>query len=263
MNGSGKVAVPVPADATLRFSNRVDDYIRYRPGYPSAILDLLQKHCDLAASSAVADIGSGTGKSAEMFLAHGNPVFGIEPNREMREAAERLLKPYPHFTSVAATAEATTLPDRCIDLVFSGQAFHWFDRAHCRVEFQRILKQAGWVALAWNDRRTDSTPFLQAYEQLLQDHASDYKQVNHRNIDAAAISEFFGNKARLQRFSNTQEFGFEGLKGRLLSSSYAPAAGQPGHAEMISALKDIFSKHHANGTIRFDYDTLVYLGQLT
>lgn len=261
MNGRAKPTVP--ADATLRFSNRVDDYVRYRPGYPSTILDLLREDCGLNASSLVADIGSGTGKSAEMFLANGNPVFGIEPNREMRDAAERLLKSYPRFTSVAASAEATTLPEHCVDFVFSGQAFHWFDRARCRIEFQRILKPAGWMALAWNDRRTDSTPFLQAYEQLLQDYATDYLQVNHRNIDAAAINEFFGSEARLHKFAIAQHFDFEGLKGRLLSASYAPASGQPGHAEMVSALKQIFSKHHANGKVRFDYDTLVYVGQLT
>ena len=140
-------------DATERFSNRVQDYARYRPHYPAAVIGSLQTNCQLLETSVIADVGSGTGILTELFLRHGNPVLAVEPNRQMREAGERLLEGYPHFQSIAGRAEATTLPEQSVDFVTAGQAFHWFDRKKAKAEFSRILKARGWVVLAWNERR--------------------------------------------------------------------------------------------------------------
>src|SRR4051794_38465761 len=170
------------SDPTKRFSSRVEDYIKYRPSYPVEILDLLKKSYGLTSLNVVADIGSGTGISTELFLSNGNPVVGVEPNNEMRIAAERLLKAFPNFHSVSGTAEATTLDSSSFDFIVSGQAFHWFNREQARKEFVRILKPEGWVVLIWNDRKTDSTPFLEAYEQLLKTYGTDYEKVNHKQI---------------------------------------------------------------------------------
>ena len=175
---------------TTRFSSRVDDYVKYRPGYPGAILDFLRHECGLTRDSIIADVGSGTGKLTELFLKNGNQVFGIEPNQEMREAGERLLKPYPNFRSLAATAEATTLQNQSVDIITAGQAFHWFNRETTRQEFLRILKPGGWVALIWNDRHTTASPFLEAYEELLQKFSTDYRAVDHKNVDSTVIGEF-------------------------------------------------------------------------
>lgn len=246
---------------TERFSNRVDNYVRYRPGYPKEIVDLLRRECGLVPDSVVADIGSGTGKLAELFLETGNRVFGVEPNREMREAGERLLRDFPRFTSVEGTAEKSTLGDHGVHFVTAGQAFHWFDVEKCRSEFLRILKPDGWVVLVWNDRR-DSTPFLVAYEKLLLKFSTDYEQVNHRRIDDTKLAGFFGTKPRSKTFPYVQHFDFAGLKGRLLSSSYAPEAGQPGHEEMLDALARIFKAHQVNDRVAFEYDTRVYFGHL-
>lgn len=210
-----------------RFSSRVENYVRYRPGYPSELIELLRRECGLTADSVVADIGSGTGKLAELLVGLGCTVFGVEPNVEMRETGERLLKHFPCFISIAATAEATSLSPGSIDLITASQAFHWFDRSRARAEFVRILKPRHPVALIWNDRRTDATPFLMAYEQLLRDFATDYAEVNHRNIDSAMLRKFFGDEPRLTKFPYSQRFDFAGLQGRLLSSSYAPEQGQP------------------------------------
>ena len=161
---------------TVRFSTRVENYVRYRPGYPDAVLAWLRAECDLTPAAVVADIGSGTGKLAELFLRNGNRVFGVEPNREMREAGEGMLAGFPNFVSVDGAAEATTLPAASVDFVTAGQAFHWFDRQTARREFARILKPGGWVVLVWNERRSDS-PFLRDYEALLREFASEYEQV--------------------------------------------------------------------------------------
>src|SRR5215475_4962080 len=111
------------ADAKQRFSNRVADYIRYRPGYPAEVMPLLQKWCGLHPEHAVGDIGSGTGLLSKLFLDFGNHVFGVEPNADMRSAGEEFLRDYPKFPSVAGSAEATTLPPDVVDFVTAGQAF--------------------------------------------------------------------------------------------------------------------------------------------
>lgn len=250
-------------DPTKRFSSRVENYIKYRPGYPPAVLDLLREQCGLTPASVVADVGSGTGILSELFLRNGNRVFAVEPNPEMRAAGERLLRDYPNFTSVDGTAEATTLPDRSVDFVTAGQAFHWFDPRRARAEFARILRPGGWVALIWNDRRIDSSPFLQAYEQLLRRYSLDYRTVDHKHIDAAVLRPFFGPAGyTLAAFANRQDFDYAGLAGRLMSSSYAPEAGHPNHRPMLEHLRAIFDAHQVDGAVAFEYETQVYYGHL-
>lgn len=244
-----------------RFSSRVDNYIRYRPGYPAPIVPFLERACHLTPGSQIADLGSGTGKLAELLLQNGNVVYGIEPNTGMREAAESILAEFPRFRSIDGTAEATTLPDKSVDLVTAGQAFHWFDADTTKTECLRILKPSGWVVLVWNERLVD-TPFLRDYENLLLEFGTDYKEVRHENA-APVITRFFApNTPGLESFDNTQLFDFEGLKGRVLSSSYTPAPEDPHFVRMINRLQDIFDAHAQKGQVSFDYETKVYYGQL-
>ena len=252
---------PGRSDPTRRFSDRVDNYVKYRPGYPSDVLDHLREVAGLTPESIVADVGTGTGISARLFLDYGCTVFGIEPNREMREAAQRLLKSFPKFQAIDGAAEATTLADQSVDFVTAGQAFHWFDPARAKAEFRRILRPGGNVVLMWNRRKTTGTPFLQAYEQLLLEFGTDYQQVRHENIDDNALAAFFGSGRYVAAtFANQQSFDFQGLRGRLLSSSYAPAPGEPKHEPMMRALGTLFERYNTDGRVGFDYDTQVYVG---
>lgn len=245
-----------------RFTTRVDTYSRYRPSYPQGVIGLLTTECGLRKSSVVADIGSGTGKLAELFLNNGNAVFGVEPNTAMRKAGENFLKHYSQFTSIDGSAEATTLKDASVDLVSAGQAFHWFDWRKARTEFARILKSKGFVVLIWNDRRLDSTPFLREYEQLLQTYGTDYQEV--RSLSSTKnISEFFAPETfKLKTFENVQEFDFESLKGRVLSASYTPEPGQLNFEPMIVRLREIFEANKRNESITFEYDTKIYYGHI-
>ena len=250
-------------DPKQRFSNRVEDYVRYRPGYPGAILDTLREECGLRMESVVADIGSGTGLLAQMFLENGNLVYGVEPNAAMREAGEQLLEKYPHFCSVAGSAEATTLPAASVDFVVVGQAIHWFEPNATRAEFMRILRPGGWVAVLWNERLTDTTPFLRAYESFLREFGTDYEKVAETYPREQQMQNFFGPSRFEGRFSpNEQVFDFEGLRGRLLSSSYAPPAGHPNHEPMLAELRRLFEAHQQGGRMRIEYKTHMYFGQL-
>ncbi len=255
--------VSFESDPTRRFSNRVQDYVRYRPGYPQELLAILRSEGGLRPTSAVADIGSGTGILCELLLRNGNQVYGVEPNEAMRSAAERQLAGYANFHSVCGTAESTTLPAGSIDLITAAQAFHWFDAARARPEFARILKPGGFVAIIWNDRRMEGTPFLCAYEQLIRDHAIDYGRVRRENVTPEMLEAFFAPAGfRLRVLENAQEFDLPGIQGRASSSSYLPAVGQPGHQEMLDELARIFQTHQVEGRVRMEYDTRVYLGRL-
>ena len=249
-------------DSVTRFSDRVENYARYRPSYPSGLIDILKSECGLNESATVADVGSGTGILSELLLKTGSLVMAVEPNPEMRLAAERSLGAYPKFVSLDASAEETGLANDSIDLITAAQAFHWFDRAKAKKEFARILKPVGWVALIWNERRLDSTPFLRDYESLLLRYGTDYETVRHENV-AGEIGEFFSPGSYQSRnLENVQQFDFEALKGRLLSSSYTPAPDHPSFPAMLQHLEEIFNRHQKAGIVSFEYETRVFFGRL-
>jgi len=246
---------------TKRFSNRVADYVAYRPGYPQEIIGFLENEYDLKKGDLIADIGSGTGISSELFLKRGYRVTGLEPNREMRGKSVELLGGDPGFTAVDGTAENTGLPADSVDAIIAGQAFHWFDRDRARREFTRILKPGGIVVLIWNERLTASE-FEKEYDELIIRHATDYVKVDHRNIDLEKIKVFFDPAAvELKIFPNYQDFDFHGLEGRLLSSSYMPAKDEPGYEAMSADLRTLFDRYQENGVIRINYDTKVFAGK--
>jgi SAM-dependent methyltransferase len=250
-------------DPTQRFSSRVRDYVRYRPHYPREALAELQANCRLDSNSQVADIGSGAGFLAELFLQNGNPVFAIEPNPDMRAASEELLGKYAGFHSIAGRAENTMLENQGMEFVVSGQAFHWFDRRAARNEFLRILKPQGWVMIIWHERDAQATPFMSQYEQLIRRHAPDYALVDYRRIYHSGVPDFFGPQEYQSRtFRYRQEFDYDGVRGRLLSSSYTPEEGHPNHAPMLSELLKIFQLHAPGGRVEFTYTTRMYYGHL-
>ena len=248
-------------DSTQRFTDRVADYIQYRPTYPPEAIATLVQRAGLSTEKVIADIGSGTGILTRQLLNTGCKVLAVEPNAAMRAAGEELLGGHPGFSSINATAENTTLPDKSLDGITAGQAFHWFDRLATKMEFRRILRPAGFIALVWNNWESNSSAFMSDYTKLLSEWGTDYHRVSRTNIDDAAIRQFF-HPQPFEKFTfpNHQTFNFEGLKGRLLSSSYTPQAGHPKHEALLEGLKKIFDTHHNNGEIRFDYTTTLYLG---
>jgi SAM-dependent methyltransferase len=255
--------MPNATNSTQRFSDRVDNYVRYRPNYPAEVIGILERDAGMNREHVIADIGSGTGISAKLFLDHGNAVYGVEPNQPMRSAAEKSFAGNSRFHSIEGTAESTTLADRSVDFVVAGQAFHWFDRTQARIEFMRVLRPGGFVVLMWNTRRTASTPFLRDYEKLICDLAVDYGQVDHRNIDDAKIQAFFTpSQYRYRQLEHSQKLDCNGLTGRLASSSYMPSENDPRYAAIVEAVKRLFDRHARSGLVEIEYDTELYFGQL-
>ncbi len=245
-------------NSTQRFSTRVANYVKYRPGYSSVLIDFLKAECHLAPRCLVADVGSGTGQLAERFLKNGNRVYGIEPNQEMREAAEFLLKRYSRFRSVAGSAESTTLVSSSVDFVAVGRALHWFDFETALSEFSRILKPEGWLVIVWLKRKTTS-PFLSGYEQLLLTYGIDHKEKKQRQADMEGLLLANGYQRRALQGSWT--FDFDGLRGQTLSYSVCPEIGHPSCGPMLGELYALFQKYQERGRVSIDYETLIYYKQ--
>ncbi|MHA1841287.1 MAG: class I SAM-dependent methyltransferase [Candidatus Heimdallarchaeota archaeon] len=250
-------------DPTKRFSDRVDNYLKYRPRYPQELLSFLLKEKIIQETSILADIGSGTGFFSELLLESGCQVFAVEPNKEMREAAEELLKGQTSFTSVDGTAEATTLKDKSVDFLAVAQAFHWFDREKTREEFLRILKHNGYLVLVWNNRIKEDIPFQVGYNDLLIKYCPGHDKTNHYKITFDQIAEFYGGTdVKIFRCTNQQILDFEGLKGRLFSSSYTPKENEPNYQPLLSALKELFDKYQVNGKVTMEYKTKMHYGKM-
>lgn len=247
---------------TERFSGRVGDYAQSRPGYPAETITLLEHETGLSTSAIIADIGSGTGISSEMFLQYGCRVFGVEPNDEMRRAGEVTLQDYQEFTTVRGSAEATGLDDHSVDYVVAARAGHWFDVEMCRKEFARILRGDGWIVLMWNLRRLDTTPFLRAFEALLQQFGTDYGYVKQHTAEESRIRRLFANDEFIHRaLSNAQHHDRDGFIGRIRSMSYTPAPDQPGFAVLMDAADRIYHEHQQDGIVTIEYDTEIYWGR--
>ena len=245
---------------TQRFSNRVENYVKYRPSYPTAVLDCLRDECGLVETAVIADIGSGTGILARLFLQNGNLVLGIEPNKEMREAGEAYLAEFDQFTSVNGTAEATTLPENSVDFVTAGQAAHWFDREKSLPELRRILRPGGTVAFVWNTMAFDDSPFMQGYEQLTLRYFEG--KPSRENEMRGNVIAFLGEGTQVRHFTYEQQFDLPGITGRLLSTSYAPLPSDPLHEPMLAELGELFAANVGeDGRIRFLYTTELYFRQ--
>lgn len=249
-------------DYKQRFSSRVENYIKYRPGYPDEIIPTLQLEIGLMSDDIIADIGSGTGLSAKLFLENGNTVYGVEPNELMRKAAEGLLSEYENFISIHGSSEVTNLKDNEIDLIVCAQAFHWFDRAKTKLEFQRIANSGAHLCLIWNDRK-ETEPFQQDYEKLIQEFAIDYNEISHRNITQEVIRDFYEpNSFKKFILNYKQHFKLEGLIGRIISSSYMPNIDHPNFPQLKNAIVSLFNKYEQNGIVTFAYNTNLYIGRI-
>lgn len=248
-------------DPKERFSDRAVAYHANRPRYPRELLSALGEKCGLTASSAIADIGSGTGILTELFVENGNTVFAVEPNAPMRAIAETNLRGNSRFHSIAATAEETTLPNESVDFVVAGQAFHWFDRPRAKAEFARILRPGGWVVLVWNERMPNSSPFATAYEAVLTKQSIDYTEMDPKKVSGNkhGNSEFLGPQMQVVKLNHQSRVTFDQLSGLAASASYAPLPGHPKYAAFADALRNAFDTHVEDGTVPLDYEMKAYI----
>lgn len=234
-----------------RFTSRVENYVKYRPGYPQELVTELRR-AGLSDGARVVDVGSGTGISTDLFLRHGYAVTGVEPNEAMRAAALARGQ-----AVVEGTAEATGLADGCADLVFCAQAFHWFRRQEARREFLRVARTGGLIAVAWNLRRTTGNEFVEGLEALLGAHSADYAErvKTDTSETVASLGELFAPaEVRMFQTEHGQRLDWPSLLGRLLSASYVPQ----GDAEFEAEAMALFDRTQRDGFVWMPYDCRMY-----
>ncbi|MEQ1823247.1 MAG: class I SAM-dependent methyltransferase [Fimbriimonadaceae bacterium] len=243
-----------------RFSNRVEDYAKYRPRYPEALADFLVDF-GLGPGAHVRDAGSGTGLFSELLLSRGATVYAVEPNAGMRGEAEQRFATNQKFISINKSAEATSLPSATFDLITAAQSFHWFDAGAAKHDWTRILKPKGWVALLWNER-DDNHPVTRAYGELARAFVEKDKAVRRLSNPEAEIDSFFApNAVQRHTFPNLQNLDREAIIGRALSSSYWPKEGIE-FEQSVARLNQVFDEHQTDGFVTFPYITELFLGQL-
>lgn len=245
---------------TDRFSRKAEVYSKYRPSYPTKILEILGIEIGFTSDKIVADIGSGTGILSKIFLDNGNFVYGIEPNNQMRSFAEKNLACFRKFVSLNRLAERTGLPDSSVDLVTAGQALHWFDRDLARTEFARILKKkTGCVMIIYNERKKkDAT--MDDYDSLVDRHAAKSETPD---VDSEYLTNFFAHKDYKEfTVPNEQALDYDGLVGRATSASYLPSKGEPGFDVLEKDVTELFNRYAQNGKITLRYETIIFLGQI-
>lgn len=239
-----------------RFSDRAADYVKYRPSYPAAVIDRLLD--GLNTEQLVADIGAGTGISSRLIADRGVRVLAIDPNAAMRTAATT----HPLVEFREGKAEATGLESASVDLVTCFQAFHWFDPEPTLLEFRRIIKPTGRLALIWNNRDRED-PFTNEYSELII-APSTYPVVHDRSNYAQPllVSPHFTN-VQEYTFANHQELDLAGLIGRVRSNSYTPQAGVLLDRLMLD-LEQLFDRFvDDRGVISLKYSTSVHLAELS
>ncbi|MBU5440050.1 class I SAM-dependent methyltransferase [Tissierella sp. MSJ-40] len=238
-----------------RFSSRVQNYVKYRPSYPNDIISYLEESIGLNEKLIIADIGSGTGISTKLFLDNGNTVYSVEPNQDMRQAAENLLKSYSNVHFIDGSSESTKLQSESIDIIIAAQAFHWFNPEPTKKEFLRILKANGTVVLLWNIRKTKSDRFMEGYLEIIRRYAETYTNKSDDDL----IPKFFDYKTIYKAIlDNPQVVDFDRLKGEITSFSYMPNENDPNYVIMISELEDLFNKYNSNGKVTLEYETHIY-----
>ena len=234
-----------------RFSNRAEDYAKYRPSYPSQAIDCILEELGESNRLIAADIGAGTGISSRLLADRGVEVIAIEPNAAMREAAE----PHSLVQFKDGNAENTKLEDDSVDLVTCFQAFHWFNPKPTLKEFARILKPKGRVAAVWNNRDKEDE-FTAEYGHLTQTVATI--QSDWRTERFLRETVLFDKITQLT-FPYQQALDREGLVGRAMSTSYIPKTGKLSE-QFIKGLNQLYDKYRdEGGLVYLKYNTNVYL----
>lgn len=247
---------PTAHDPTGRFSNRADDYAKYRPTYPSEAIDAVLRGLGPPETLLVVDVGAGTGIASRLLAARGVKVLAVEPNRAMREAAEA----DPRVTFVDGTAERVPLADGAADLVLAAQAFHWFRAEPAIREMGRALRAGGRLALVWNRRSTTDALTAGYRDALLAVGANPTLEAMDADVGAVERSGLFG-PTHVERFLHAHRLDRDALVGRALSASYVPKEGAA-LTELVAKLDALYARHaDASGQVAMVYETEVRLSE--
>lgn len=243
------------------FTDRASDYSEGRPLYAEKFMKELSDRFGAGEGTVAVDIGSGTGKFASQLLKLGCRVYGVEPNRDMRLEAEKLLGVNPAFSSVEGSASSLNLPSCSCDFITAAQAFHWFNPLEFRAECSRVLKPGGYVFLIWNMRDMNAEVNRKSFE-IYKKYCPQFKGFAggiQRNDER--IRQFFPEYEVLC-YDHPLYFTKEKFIKRSLSGSYSLKESDDFYTEYIQKLERLFETYSESGTLEMPNQTMVYVGTL-
>lgn len=241
----------------MRTSNvRAVLYHQSRPSYAAEITRFVQDKTGRDQFDVVADIGSGTGLSTQLFVPCAQQVIGVEPNDHMRQAAE----PGPTITYVEGRAEATGLPSAHVDLLVAASCLEWCHPVHAAAEFRRILRADGFVVVLWNHRRI-TNPVSWEFDRLWLRHMGPRIGPDEAELDSIA-RRFLQPAPDTLRVTQHVPFDLQRLNDFALSSSYAP---RPHQAHRLIALTNdlarFYQTHHQEA-VALPFESVCYVGRI-
>ena len=237
------------------FTEKVGIYSKYRPNYSKELIHYLSSYIGIGIDSHIADIGSGTGMFCKWFLDMGSTVYAIEPNTSMRLTAVNAFVNHPHFYSLNATGENTTLPQHSVDFITVAQSFHWLDTERFKIECRRILKQNGRVVIVYN-RKNTKAEINKQLAALINRFYPEYKDaINHWNLREDSIRNFFECGYEFVEFKNDIVNNLEEFIGRTMSASFSKASD-----DYLKELEFLFHRFSQNGVVHVPNDTIAYIG---
>lgn len=252
---------PVSASLAVSFGAKLGDYLSGRPGYPPALFEGLMVAGVLSSASQVADLGAGTGLLTLELLKRASSVVAVEPDEDMRAAADRRLGSFAGYRSQAGTAEATGLPDASVDLVVAGQAFHWFDPAETRRETLRILRLGGWAAWIWNERRLED-PLQGELDRLFDAFGRSRRSAFQAMADRPRLEAYFGGSPFEElRLPFEQSLDLSGFVSLAFSRSYMPPRHSLEAVAVERAAEELFERFAENGSVAVRYASVAYFGR--
>ncbi|MBN2625090.1 MAG: methyltransferase domain-containing protein [Spirochaetales bacterium] len=243
-------------DAKDLFSSKSETYDRYRPEYSPALIEYVRKHYHVSSETTIGDIGAGTGILTRQLLELNCPLFAIEPNGGMRSRMIEKMGQAPNCRILGGSAEETGLPDHSIDIMFSAQAFHWFDADLFRKEFRRFTK-TGQAMLIWNSKNP-SQPYLRELERLNREFCPRFRGFSG-GYTGEGISYFFENRFTRISFENNLHLNREEFVQGILTASYTPDPDDENYERYVMGIEEIFMKFGNGREIDIENETEAYL----
>ena len=239
-----------------KFSGKADDYDRYRPSYPTELVNWLFEKTN---AKTVADIGAGTGKFTKLLIPKAEKVIAVEPNDDM---LKKLYRNVPTAQVIKAPAENTGIPDGSVDLVTAATAFHWFDEEKFKTECKRILAPNGRVAVIFNSKVVDD--LIRERDEISRIYCGYKGHAGKRSDnegDAFLRNEYFA-EVEYKEFEFSVSYDEDSFVGNTLSRSYALKPDDIGYDGYVWELRQLFKKMNDFGSVELKYkvDILIKIG---
>jgi SAM-dependent methyltransferase len=169
----------VAREQRLVFGEVASEYQQARPSYPDGLYDAIVELSGITAGDRLLEVGAGTGKATEAFVARGFEVTAVEPTAGM---AAVLRSRFPDVSVIEAGFEDAGVDADAFAVVAAAQSWHWVHPVRGAEQVARALRPGGWLTLFWNRADLDGCEWHDALQPIYARHAGPltHEQVRHK-----------------------------------------------------------------------------------